>query len=114
MDRSWQDERAARNQSLFREVNERVAVLNQTFEQLTPFGSWACECALTDCLEQIPMTLGEYEALREHPARFAVLPSEDHVFPEVERVVEKTARYWVVEKVGTAGEVAAELADTPG
>jgi hypothetical protein len=39
---SRRDERAARNQSLFREVNEPVAELNQTFEQLTPYGGWAC------------------------------------------------------------------------
>jgi hypothetical protein len=39
---SRRDEPAARNQSLFREVNEPVAELNQTFEQLTPYGGWAC------------------------------------------------------------------------
>lgn len=109
MEQSRQGERAARNQSLFREVNERVALLNEMFEELTPYGSWACECASVDCLERIPMTLGEYEALRESPIRFAVLPSEAHVIPEVEHVVEKTERYWVVEKTGTAGEMAAEL-----
>jgi hypothetical protein len=111
MEQSRQGERAARNQSLFREVNERVASLNQRFDELTPYGSWACECASVDCLEQIPMTLGEYEALREFPTRFAVAPSEAHVIPEVERVVETTDRYWAVEKIGKAGEVAAELSE---
>jgi hypothetical protein len=111
MEQSRQDERAARNQSLFREVNEQLASLNQTFEQLTPYGSWACECASTQCLEQIPMTLGEYGALRTDPTHFAVVPGDVHVLPEVERIVEKNDRYWVVEKIGTAGAIAAELAE---
>jgi hypothetical protein len=114
MEQSSREERAARNQSLFREVNERVAELNQMFDELTPYGSWACECANVDCMEQLPMTLGEYEELRKVPTRFAVLPSEEHLVAEVEAVVEKTDRYWVVEKVGKAGELAAELSDEAG
>src|SRR4029453_2431422 len=94
MEQPRQGERAARNQSLFREVNEQVASLNQMFDELTPYGSWACECASVDCLERIPMTLGEYETLREFPNRFAVLPSEAHLIPEVEHAVQKTERYW--------------------
>jgi hypothetical protein len=52
MEQPRQGERAARNQSLFREVNEQVASLNQMFDELTPYGSWACECASVDCLER--------------------------------------------------------------
>jgi hypothetical protein len=60
------------------------------------------------------MTLGEYETLREFRNRFAVLPSEAHLIPEVEHAVQKTERYWVVEKTGTAGEVATELSKEVG
>jgi hypothetical protein len=85
------------------------------FDELTPYGSWACECASVDCLEGIPMTLGEYEALREFPNRFAVLPSEAHVILEVEHVLQKTERYWwVVEKTGSARDVATELSKEVG
>ena len=41
----------------------------------------------------------EYEKIRESPTRFFVLPDDDHVVPEVELVVERHPRYWVVEKV---------------
>jgi hypothetical protein len=112
MEQARQEERAARNQALFREVNDRIAELDQLFDELTPYGSWACECANVDCMEPLQMTLGEYEELRKVPTHFAVLPSEEHVVPEIERVVEKTARYWVVEKVGHAGEVAAEQSES--
>jgi hypothetical protein len=38
--------------------------------------------------------------VRENPTHFAVVTSDEHVIPDVERVVERHARYWVVEKVG--------------
>jgi len=101
--------RAAENQALFRQVNERIEELNQAFEDFTPFGSWACECADTACRKRIDMTIAEYEALRAHPNRFAVAPGEDHVWPEAEHVVERTERYWVVAKDGAAAERAIEL-----
>ena len=36
------------------------------------------------------------------PTHFAVVPDERHVFADVERVVERHDRYWVVEKSGAA------------
>ena len=103
--------RAAENQSLFRSVNERIEELNRTFDALTPYGSWTCECARVDCIERIDMTLGEYEEIRADATRFAVAPSEIHVFGDVERVVSRTDRYWIVEKIGAAAERAQELAE---
>ena len=98
-------ERAARNQSLFREVNERIEEVMNT---LTEFQTFVCECAKTDCAGQLGLTLDEYEQIRAHPARFAVAPG--HVVPEVERVVKEAAgRYDVVEKIAKAAEVATEL-----
>lgn len=114
METSPDAERAAQNQSLFRTINEQIEQLNKTFDQLTPYTTWFCECADTLCLETIDMTLREYEDLRADPTRFAVLPNEAHVVPGVEQVVQTTDRYWVVEKIGAAGEAAAELAENPG
>jgi hypothetical protein len=100
--------RAARNESLYREVNERIEELNQCFDAALEAGaSWVCECADTECCERMEMTLGEYEELRSHPDRFAVLPG--HVVGAVERVVDTRDRYLVVEKIGPAARVAAEL-----
>jgi hypothetical protein len=100
--------RAARNQSLYREVNERIEELNERFDAALSAGAtWVCECADTECSEPMSLTLGEYEELRSHPNRFAVLPG--HVLEEVERVVDADDRYVVVEKVGPAAAIAAEL-----
>jgi len=93
--------RAARNQGLFREVNERLEALNEGFEAIALDPTFLCECAQVECVEQITMTLAEYEALRKIPNRFAV--KAGHVFPEVERIVEQRPRYVVVEKVGAGG-----------
>jgi hypothetical protein len=68
------------------------------------------ECARVDCIDQIEMTLGEYEKIRSSPVRFAVLPDDQHVFPEVELLVERHRRYWVVVKIGEAGAEATALA----
>lgn len=100
-------ERAARNEALFRRVNERVEEVNKAFDSILEEGVFFCECADIDCMDKIGMTLHEYEALRDVPTHFAVMPG--HLLPEEERVVEERAGYVVVEKVGRAGERAAEL-----
>ena len=97
--------RAARNQSLYREVNEKIEMLNQAFGDALDAGStWVCECADTTCAQALEMTLGEYEQLRTHPNRFAVV--HGHVLEEVEHVVGENDRYQVVEKLGVGGTYA--------
>lgn len=78
-------ERAARNQSMFREVNERLEGLAEAFQHLTETSSFACECADLGCMAMMDLRLSEYEAVRAHPNQFAVLPG--HVYPDVEAVV---------------------------
>jgi hypothetical protein len=90
-DREQEQVRAALKQSLFREVNERVAELRPT----AMFVEFTCECLTAECTASLPMTVEEYEHMRRIPTHFAVLPGhEDDV---VERVVEETDRYWIVE-----------------
>jgi hypothetical protein len=99
-------QRAAKNQSLFREVNERVKDLNDSFHVFTSISDWVCECANDDCFELIEMTTREYEGVRGDGSRFVVAPSEQHVWPEAENVVERFANYWIVEKIELAGQIA--------
>lgn len=97
--------RAAKNQALFREANEREREVNDS-------GLWlafVCECADEACVELIELTPEEYEKIRESPTHFAVAPGERHVVPDVERVVAQHQRFWVVDKVGVAGAVAEGL-----
>jgi hypothetical protein len=102
-------ERAAHNQALFRQVNERVRTLKDTFLNDALRSDWICECADTGCFQSIDMSVQEYEALRGEPQHFAVAPDERHVVPRVERVLRRGERYWIVEKVGVAARVATEL-----
>lgn len=96
--------RAGQNQALFREVNERLEGLAQTFQFVAETATFACECADTRCVAQLSLTLGEYEALRANPTHFAVLPG--HILPDVEDVVSTGERYVVVAKRDAAAEVA--------
>lgn len=99
--------RAAKNQVLFRGANERVKELNEAFSLVVPLGEWMCECANTDCIERIEMSVAAYEAVRRHEARFFVTPSDRHFWPDVERVIEHNDGYWVVERIGRPGGAAA-------
>jgi hypothetical protein len=95
-------ERLARNESLFREVNERVEQLNEELGGRS--GEFICECSRIDCSELIELTLGEYERARSGGRSFVLFPG--HELPELERVVEENEQFMIVEKVGAAGAVA--------
>jgi hypothetical protein len=101
------EERAGRNEALFREVNESVAKLE---EQLDADGSdllpVICECAHADCVTRIEIPLTDYARVRRHPHRFIV--ARGHEQPAAEHVVEETQDYVVVEKDGVAA-LAADL-----
>ncbi|MFL5923389.1 MAG: hypothetical protein ACJ743_10430 [Gaiellaceae bacterium] len=96
--------RAARNQAMFRAVNEKMTELNASFAELTGTYTIACECADAGCVATLEITPEQYEAVRREPKHFAVLPG--HVYPDVERVIEELEYYTVVEKLRAAAEVA--------
>jgi hypothetical protein len=104
------EERAARNQSLFREINERIEDLNEGSGLAWSVGEWICECANDTCTERVSMTTDEYESVRKDGTRFFVAPSDEHVWHDVELVVARNERYWILEKIGQAG-VMAKAAD---
>jgi hypothetical protein len=99
-------ERQGRNESLFREVNERIAEVNQTF-QVDGRTEFLCECSREECKEPVSISLEEYEQVRQSPTSFIVLPG--HEDESVERIVEANDRYMIVEKVGDAAEEAEDL-----
>jgi hypothetical protein len=95
--------KAARNQALWREVNERIRAVAETSEHM----EFLCECADLDCTETLNLTVAEYERLRSSPVRFPIAIGHD--FCEVENVVEENERYGVVQKRGVTAEEAARL-----
>jgi hypothetical protein len=97
--------RTAADQALFRTLNERVKELNEMFDVVLPMGDWVCECGDLGCIERIELTLGEYAAVRRNPSWFALAPGHEH--SDTERVIERNARYTIVEKTGEAAAYAA-------
>jgi hypothetical protein len=97
--RAVTDERGRKigaNEAIFREVNERIEELAETFGLGGRPLELICECGDASCTQQISMTIGEYEALRKDPTLFAVFPG--HEVPDVEDVVERRGAYDVVRK----------------
>jgi hypothetical protein len=94
--------RAARSESLFRVVNERIHEVSPT----ASYHVFVCECS-SNCDERVPLTLEEYEQLRRKSNSFVILPG--HGVAEVEVVTEATTRYLIVSKRGAGGELAEQL-----
>jgi hypothetical protein len=99
--------RLARNETLFREVNERieqaVGGMGTRDDHVYEF---LCECSNSDCTLFLPLTITEYEAVRSDPRQFIVAPG--HELPEIEKVVEQNPGYQIVLKSGEAAEFVAE------
>ena len=106
------DEQRARNETLFRNVNERLKEIEDRLDTAAVGAAaiereeFFCECGRLDCMARVPMTREEYEAIRNHPERFLVL--EHHVDPRIDRVVELRPGYAVVEKLPEEAEIARE------
>ena len=89
-------ERMAKNEALFREVNERVREI-QSGGQPEGVVEFLCECGNEDCTAALPLTAAEYEHVRSHSAQFVIVPAHDD--PEVESVVGGVAgRFAIVRK----------------
>ena len=95
-------DRIAHNESVFRDVNERIADGRWPGEANDPV-AFRCECGSLACNRLVEVTLALYEQVRADPRHFILLPG--HEISAVE-VVDSGDAYIVVEKVGVAGEVA--------
>ena len=90
------ERRVGLNETLFREINERLEELNKTFSEFTDKMELVCECGVRTCIERFPMDVSSYERLRADPTTFAV--KRNHEIPDVEDVIEEHADYLVVRK----------------
>jgi hypothetical protein len=96
----------ARNEALFREVNERIEAVSQSVPPEDEAMEFLCECDRPDCRQKVNATRAEYETVRAVPTHFVVLP--DHQDPRVEHIAFANERFLVVEKEGRAGRQAEE------
>jgi hypothetical protein len=89
------DERIAKTESLFRDVNERIAEASERFD--SDDAEFMCECGDADCAERLDVRLDEYEQVRDDATTFVLNP--DHVKPDIETIVRKGDGYAVVRKI---------------
>jgi len=95
--------RQARNEALFREVNERIADLGERAQAWSPDGTvdFLCECGEDGgCGQRVRVPVEVYERVRQQDDRFVVRPG--HETPELERAVEWAESYVVVDKIPEA------------
>jgi hypothetical protein len=95
--------RQARNEALFREVNERIADLGERAQAWSPDGTveFLCECGEEGgCGQRVRVPIPVYERVRAQDDRFVVRPG--HETPEIERAVEWSDDYVVVDKIRAA------------
>ena len=108
-DQDQRELRAARNQAMFRAINEKLREVNAALASVSETFVIACECADVSCIQTISLSPDDYEHVRSHPNSFAVLPG--HVYPDVEDVVSENGGYAIVRKHDT-GATLAELTYT--
>ena len=95
---------AAENEARFRLANEG---LEEKADELGFGGErtpYLCECEDERCTSVISLTREEYEAVRAHPKRFAMVIGHQEAD---DRLVEEGVGFIVIEKRGEEGELVA-------
>jgi hypothetical protein len=98
------EERIAHNEAWFRDLNERKA---EWLRGGLAVAGFRCECWRMDCGARIQLTGREWQEVRSRAERFAVAPG--HSAADLEEVVKEYPHFWIIEKRGEAGELAAKL-----
>jgi hypothetical protein len=101
------EERNARTQNAFRDVNEAITEIGGDFglgERGDEPMQVMCECGRPECMERIAVSREEYERIRENGVRFVLVAG--HEIDSVEHVVYRTDTYVVAENHGGAATIA--------
>lgn len=93
---------------MFREVNEHLQA-SVGAEEPGAVGGFVCECSDVSCAAVLTIPLDVYDRVRRQGARFVVAADDAHVDASLERVIERHSEFWIVEKLGLAGDVAETL-----
>jgi hypothetical protein len=88
--------RAARNELVFRTVNEQIMDITERFATLLTDVDIVCECTDPTCTGAIRVRTSEFLAIRETKSDFIVLPGHEQL--DVEQVVARHENYLVVRK----------------
>ena len=111
---SLSKERLAKNELLFRAVNELLDDHDAATQSWSKTTDYLCECSETSCMETLELTNDEYERARSRSTVFMVVPGHERL--EIERVVEENERFLLVEKFVAVEEAieADPRSDEPG
>jgi hypothetical protein len=93
--------RAARNEEIFRGVNERIEAGAEQHGVEAPM-PFHCECGRATCVGTIDIRPPDYERVVRERYRFVLIPG--HEESAIEQVVEHHSDFVVVEKIGEARE----------
>lgn len=100
------ERRLAQNETLFREVNERIEDLALSHTDKDHVYEFFCECSNAHCDLRLSLPLSTYEQARTDSTVFIVAIGHD--LPEIEDVVLNGAGFQLVRKRGEAAELAEE------
>jgi hypothetical protein len=97
--------RIRQNEVVFREVNERLRDLGESFSLVGELAEFVCECGDSGCTDRVQMPISDYERIRSNPKWFLVVKGHEELDYEV--VIEQKNGYVVVEKLpGGPAEIA--------
>jgi hypothetical protein len=96
----------AKNEELFRKVNERIESLSQVVAPRDQTMEYLCECDRAHCYERIKASREEYKSVRAVATHFIVLAG--HEDRRIERVAFSNERFLTIEKQGAAALDAVE------
>lgn len=106
------ERRIGLNEALFREVNERLVDVNETFSGVSGVLEIVCECGDISCSEQLTIPQQDYEHLRSDPTWFAVVPG--HEVARAELIIISRDGYDIVQKREGAAAAEAKATDPRG
>ena len=97
------EDKIARTESLFRDVNERIAETAERFD--SDDAAFVCECSQLGCSELLQLPAAAYGRLRDDHTTFLVLTGHEDL--DHETVVERADGYLLVRnRPGGAAEFA--------
>jgi hypothetical protein len=99
-------ERAARNESVFRDANERIEARLDELSLSDGRSPFLCECEDPVCTRPVRLTAAQYEAVRKHSDRFII--ASGHAVDDSD-VISRHDDFQVIVKRGAEGSIVARL-----
>jgi hypothetical protein len=109
VDEETRRKRIAKNEGLFRAVNEKIEDINRDFSLDTQSISVVCECGDMHCSDKFDIDAATYEDVRSDPTWFVIVPG--HEVADVEEIVARHDGFDVVAKDKRAAEAEAIATD---